>query len=161
MDMIELESGIEIMLRALHVPFKKVVLIKDVSVHFLIEDFGVMVCGINRLDYTEVNEKVDKEYPGWRLVYITTNDDLVEMRFDVIWTLMQSGYMKWVRINYPREFKNLIIEGGFGNRIIDERLKRWGDLPKHRFFVQDNISARNSATNYVLSSEPSFFDYMP
>jgi len=161
MDMVELEVGIETMLRALHAPFKKVVVMKDISVQFLIEDFGVMVCGINRVDYAEINEKVNTEYPGWRLVYITTNDDLVEVRYEVIWTLMQSGYMKWIRINFPREFKNLVIESGFGNRIIDERLKRWGDLPKHRFFIQDNISAKNTATNYVLTTEPSFFDYMP
>jgi len=159
--MIELEVGIETMLRALHVPFKKIIVLKDISIQFLVEDFGVMICGINRVDYAEVNEKINNDYPGWRLVYITTNDDLTEIRYEVIWTLMQSGYMKWIRINYPREFKNLVIETGFGNRIIAERLKRWGDLPKNTFFVQDNISAKSTATNYVLTTEPAFFDYMP
>lgn len=159
--MVELEVGIETMLRALHVSFKKTVLIKDISMQFMIEDFGVMVCGINRMDYSEINEKVNTEFPGWRLVYITTGEDLAEMRFEVIWTLMQAGYMKWIRINFPREFKNLVIESGFGNRIIDERLKRWGGLPKYNFFIQDNISAKNTATNYILATEPSFFDYMP
>jgi hypothetical protein len=158
--LIELESDIEITLRSLRVDFRKLYLVKDVSVQFVCEDFGVIVNAINRADYSYVNKVTIENFPNCRYVYITTFDDLLEAKDEIIWTLMQSGYMTYIRKEFGRQFKDLMIDN-FGNKIIDERLKRWGDQPKFKFFIEDNKEARQLPVNMVLSAEPSFFDMMP
>ena len=159
-ELIELESDIEIILRSLRVDFKKVYLVKDVSVQFICDDFGVIVNAINRVDYVYINKVTKENFPGHRYVYISTFDDLLEAKEAIIWMLMQSGYMRFIRLNFERQFKDLMMNG-FGNKIIDERLKRWGDQPKFKFFVEENKKARQLPVNMFLAEDPAFFDTMP
>jgi len=158
--LIELESDIEITLRSLRIDFKKVYLVKDVSVQFVCGDFGVVVNAINRTDYAYINKITVENFPNYRYIYISTFDDLLKAKEEIIWTLMQSGYMKYIRVNFERQFKGLMMDN-FGNKIIDERLKRWGDQPKFKFFVEENKEARQLPVNMVLATEPAFFDMMP
>jgi hypothetical protein len=158
--LIELESDIEIMLRSLRIDFKKVYLVKDVSVQFVCEGFGVIVNAINRSDYVYINKVTVENFPNHRYIYISIFDDLLEAKEEIIWTLMQSGYMKFIRVNFERQFKGLMMDN-FGNKIIDERLKRWGDSPKFKFFVEENKEARQLPVNMVLATDPTFFDMMP
>jgi len=158
--LIELEAEIEIILRSLRVTFKKVNLVKEVSVQLICEDFGVIVNAINRSDYAYINKITMENFPNYRYIYISTFDDLLEAKEEIIWTLMQSGYMKFIRTKFERQFKNLMMSG-FGNKIIDERLKRWGDQPKFKFFVEENKEARQLPVNMVLAPDPAFFDMMP
>lgn len=158
--LIELESDIEITLRSLRVGFKKIYLVKDVSVQFVCEDFGVIVNAINRADYAHINKITVENFPNHRYIYISTFDDLLKVKEEIIWTLMQSGYMKFIRMNFIRQFTELVTNG-FGNKIIDERLKRWGDRPKFKFFVEENREARQLPVSMVLAAEPAFFDMMP
>jgi len=159
-ELIELESDIEIVLRSLRVDFKKVYLVKDVSVQFVCEDFGVVVNAINRVDYFYINKVTLENFPNYRYIYISTFDDLLKAKEDIIWTLMQSGYMKFIRINFVRQFTELVMNN-FGNKIIDERLKRWGDQPKFKFFIEENKEARQLPVTMVLATDPAFFDMMP
>lgn len=159
-ELIELESDIEIVLRSLRVDFKKVYLVKDVSVQFVCEDFGVVVNAINRVDYFYINKVTLENFPNYRYIYISTFDDLLKAKEDIIWTLMQSGYMKFIRINFARQFTELVMNN-FGNKIIDERLKRWGDQPKFKFFIEENKEARQLPVTMVLATDPAFFDMMP
>jgi hypothetical protein len=158
--LIELEAEIEIILRSLRVGFKKTNTVKDVSVQFICEDFGVIVNAINRSDYVYINKITRENFPNYRYMYISTFDDLLEAKEELIWTLMQSGYMKFIRMNFIRQFTELVVNG-FGNKIIDERLKRWGDQPKFKFFVEENKEARQLPVTMVLATEPAFFDMMP
>ena len=160
MKLIELEAEIEIILRSLRVTFKKINLVKEVSVQLICEDFGVVANAINRNDYAYINKITMENFPNYRYIYISTFDDLIEAKEEIIWTLMQSGYMKFIRTNFRRQFTDLVVNG-FGNKIIDERLKRWGDQPKFKFFVQENKEARQLPVTMVLSTEPAFFDMMP
>ena len=158
--LIELESDLEIVLRSLRVNHKKVYLVKDVSVQFVCEDFGVIVNAINRADYAYINKITMENFPGYRYVYISTFDDLLEAKEEIIWILMESGYMKFIRTNFKRQFTDLVMNN-FGNKIIDERLKRWGDQSKFKFFIEENKEARQLPVNMVLATEPAFFDMMP
>jgi hypothetical protein len=156
-----LESDIETALFALRINFKKVSVAKDISVQYLIEDFGIIVCGIERRDYTQVNNAVQNVYEGWKLFHISTNENMVEKKDDLIWELMRSGYMIWIRNNFPRQFKQLIVDGNFGLKIINERLRIWNNEPRFKFLVEINEAAKTQSMAYLLSIEPGFFDYMP
>jgi hypothetical protein len=161
MIMEELEDQIKIVLDTLRVSSRKISLIKDVSFQFVIDDFGVIISGINRADYKLVKEAVEGQFPGWRDIYFTTFDEVNQIKEDIIWELMKGGYMRWVRFTFPRQFNNLIAMEGFGKKIIKKRLEIYGDKPKYRFFVSDNEAALVDADSYILSIDPGFYDMMP
>lgn len=160
MSLETLDGEITITLRTLRVPFKRINVVKQISTQFICEDFGVIVSSINRDDYTFVRDAVAAAYPNYRYVFIATNDNLVEAKDEVIWALMQGGFLRYVRINYSRQFNNLIMEG-FGQKIINERLRRWGDQPKYKFLIEENKKVLNLPTNMIITNDPAFFDYMP
>jgi hypothetical protein len=162
MDLKELEDYISIMLSQLRVTSKKLNLIRGISTQFVIEDFGLIICGINRIDYAQVNDTIIKNFPDWRIVYITTTDNVVEKKDEVLWNLMRCGYMKWLRYTFPRQVKS-IINGpeSLGQKIIKERLRIWANKPKYKFLVEDNKVALANGMLRELTTDPGFFDYMP
>lgn len=156
----ELEAEITITLRILRLPFTKVNVVKNISSQYVCDDFGVVISVIDRDDYTFVKTAVSTAYPDYRYVFVSTHDSLVEARDEIVWTLMQGGFMRFVRTQQPRQFNNLILEG-FGNKIINERLRRWGYKPKYKFLIEENIRARDIPVSMIITNDPAFFDYMP
>lgn len=162
MSLIELEASVTDMLRGFMVRFKHQIATKGISSYFIIDDFGAVVCCINRIDYAQVNDKVSEQFKGFRFIYLTDSDNVVESKYKVLWTLMRGGYMKWLRYNYPRQIKN-VLNGtdNLAKKIIEERLRLWADKPMYRFFIDDNKAALKGNMSRELSSDPSFFDYLP
>lgn len=156
----EMEAEIDITLKSLRVNSKKISVVPDVSVQFICEDFGTIVSVINRIDYSYVNKTVKEQYINYRYVYVSTYDNLIKKREEIIWELMGCGYMTFIRQNFPRQFQRLIADG-FGKKIIRERLRRWADKPMYKFLIEENIRVENVPTTMVLATEPAFFDYMP
>lgn len=161
--MYELEALLEANLRALRVEYRKEYLIKDISVQFVVEKFGVIVCGINRMDYKLVDTAVGDQYKGWRVVYLTTYDDMNEKRDEVLWALVRSGYLMWLRNNFTiTQYRNVMFEENWAHKIITKRLEIWGDSPKYRYLVEsDSFAKGQGRISEYLSKEPGFFDYMP
>jgi len=129
----EMEAEVAITLQSLRVPIKKASVVPDASVQLISDDFGTIVSVINRADYGFVNRSVRGHYPDYRYVYVSTYDNLIEKRDEIIWALMAGGFMTYIRQNYPRQFQHLMTDG-FGNKIIRERclsfsskriLKQW------------------------------------
>lgn len=162
MDLTELVDHASIMLNQLRVKYRSANLVRGVSTQLIIDDFGLIICCINRSDYAQVNNAVLDQYKDWRVIYITTNDNILEKKQDVLWELMRCGYMKWLRYTYPRQVKS-ILNGSddLGRKIIAERLRIWGDKPKYKFLVEDNRLAFQNGIMRELTDDPSFFDYMP
>lgn len=162
MDLQELEEHVAIILNQLRVKYRMMNLIKGVSTQLMVEDFGLIICCINRADYTQVNNAVLEQFKDWRTLYITTNDDITTKRLEILWSLMRCGYMKWLRYTFPRQVRN-ILNGpdDLGRKIIEERLRIWGDKPKFKFLVADNRVAFKNGILRELTNDPSFFDYMP
>ena len=156
----EMEAEVAITLQSLRVPSKRVSLVKDVSVQFVCNDFGTVVSVITRADYGYINKTVKEHYPDHRYVYVSTYDNLIEKRDEIVWAMMQGGFMTYIRQNFPRQFQRLITDG-FGNKIINERLRRWADKPMYRFLIEDNEKAKDVPVTMVLATEPAFYDYMP
>lgn len=162
MELQELEIHIKIMLKTFMLSSKKVSILKGIAVIFLIEDFGVTLCGINRIDYSQVEAAMQEKFKGWRHVYIATNDNMVEKKYDVLWELMRSGYMKWLRSVYPNQLKNTLTgPDSLGDRILRERLRIWADHPKYNYLIEDNKSVLKYGILRELPHDPGFFDYMP
>lgn len=158
----KIEGLIIPMLQTLLVKYSIVYLTKQPeSVQFVIEDYGTIINGIDGIDYSYVNGKVDKSFPGYRKIFVDIEDDQLEKKEEIIWALMSGGYMRWLRFTFQRQFNNLIVMENFGNKIIDERLKRWNDKPMYIAYIDDNKEAKVNAASYILSIDPGFFDYMP
>jgi len=156
----EMEAEVAITLQSLRVPTKKVSVVPEASIQFISEGFGTIVSVINRADYSFVNRSVKEHYPDYRYVYVSTYDNLIEKRDEIIWALMQGGFMTYIRENFPRQFQRLVTDG-FGNKIIKERLSRWNNKPMFKFLIEENTKAINAPVTMVLATEPAFFDYMP
>lgn len=156
----EMEAEVGITLKSLRVPTKKASVVPDVSVQFISEDFGTIISVINRADYGYINKTLREQYPEYRYVYISTYDNLIAKRDEIIWSLMEGGFMTYIRQNFPRQFQHLVTEG-FGVKIIKERLRRWADKPMYTFLISENEKAKVVPTTMVLATEPAFFDYMP
>lgn len=163
MNLSELENQVIIMLRHFHVNFKTMHISRGISTSLVVEDFGLVICCINRLDYTQVSNTVMDQFKDFRVVYLTTNDeDMQENKYRVLWALMRGGYMKWLRYTFPRQIQNLLNgSDNLGHRIIKERLRIWGNKPKYKFLVEDNNSVLKNGILRELSNDPGFFDYMP
>jgi hypothetical protein len=159
----ELTARLEENLRALRVEYRKESLIKDISVQFIVEKFGVVVCGINRLDYKLIDTAIGDQYEGWRVVYATTYDDLNEKKDEILWAMMRSGYISWLRHHLTdSQFRNLMFDHNYAHKIVDKRLELWGDSPKYRHLVEGDAFAKGQGRiSEYLSKEPGYFDHMP
>jgi hypothetical protein len=162
MNLLELEAQIAITLNHFRVKFYKSVLSRGISSQFIVEDFGLLICCINRVDYAEASCAINEGYQDWRNIYITTGDSISEKRYTILWGLMRGGYMKWLRYKHPRQVRSALNgPENLGQKIIEERLRVWGNKPKYRFFIEDNLAVLHNGIIRELSSDPGFFDYMP
>lgn len=150
-----------VILGALRVPYDTASVIKSITTQFIVGEFGVIVNVLNPGDYSVVSERVAKTFKGYRNVFMTPADNLNEKRYEILWTLMQSGYMKWLRLTYNTQFPTIIETDNLGGRIIEERLSRWDNMPMYGYLIADNLEAQKIGFRQMLSRDPSFFDYMP
>ncbi len=157
----DLEVEIESVLHALSVSYKIHRIMSGISFQFAIDDFGMTVCGIDRASYAVIDNAITNKFIGYKKVYFTVFDKIPDIKDEIVWELMISGYMLWLRSQYPRQFKNLIVNTNFGNRIIEERFRRWDDKRKYKFWIDYNKEAQKQAATFVLSQDPGFFDMMP
>lgn len=162
MSLLELEARVESMIKAFRLSFSKLVTLKGISTYFVISDFGLVVCCINRADYAQVSDNVSEQYKGWRFIYITPTDNVAKTKDEMLWALMRGGYMKWLRHYYPNQLKQ-ILDGadGIGKKVIEERIRIWGDKPMYKFLVEDNKSVLRNGILREYGVDPGFFDYMP
>lgn len=163
MSIKNLEVDITIMLTQFRVQFRSFNITgKDRSIQFSVEDFGLIVCCIDRYDYVQIKDLMLDRFKGWRLCFVTIGDNMLEKRYQILWDLMRCGYMKWLRYTYPRAIKNVLVgPDNLGQKIIEERLRIWADRPKYKYLIEDNKVALKNGVSRELTNDPSFFDYMP
>ena len=162
MDLQELGDQVSIILNHFFLEFKRLNLMRDMSVQFAIPDFGIIVCCIDRNDYSQINDVLNRDYLTWRKVFVALQDDLSDLRYNVLWELMRSGYMCWLRSAFPRQLKNVLLgTDNLGTRIIQERLRIWGNKVRYKFLIADNEFVLRNGILQEFSKNPGFFDYMP
>lgn len=76
---------------------------------------------------------------------------------EVFWALIRAGYLRKLRIENQKAHKGLIVANRWGLKIIEHRLKQFGDKPKYRFLSEEN---KRYLSNFDLSymTNPQFFD---
>ena len=162
MELQELDTHIRVMLNTFRVFSKKVNMLERMAVIFLAEDFGTIICGIDRADYGQINSVIREQFKNWRYVYITTQENISKKRYEVLWELMRGGYMKWLRTAHPHQIKNTLIgPDNLGVKILEERLRIWAKHPKYKYLIEDTESVLRYGILRELSHDPGFFDYMP
>ena len=160
--LVNLDTEIKIMLKALKLQFKAASLIKDVALTYQINMFGTVVCVMtNRYDYDIVADIANENFKGWNIFYIALQDSLLEKKEELIWELMRGGYMRWLRYEYQLHFKQILTMQNLGLKIIKERLRRFNDEPRFTYHIESNKWAQGQTVTYILAMDPGFFDYMP
>lgn len=156
----ELRAEADIMVSAFMLPYKKVKLGSNIPELIDIHELGVLIICIEPLDYSFVMQKLLDKYKGYRFIVLTCDDNLITKKDEILWEFMRSGYLRYLRYKYVRQFNNL-IQQGFGRKIIIERLRLWGDDPKYKFLVEENKRCLNISSAYLVAQDPAFFDFMP
>ncbi len=161
MTLDDLENNMAVMMKAFRVDYKLERLIKSITFQFIVPDFGLVATGMVASEYKIISDSVIQEYPDYRKIYIAHTDNFMEKKEDVLWALMRGGYIKWLRSQYQRDFKNLVVMQEFGKKIINKRLEVWDGQTRYNYLIRYNEDAKVQPATYMLSIDPSFFDYMP
>lgn len=161
MSIKETSYDVEVLLKALKIPFSTTNVMRHITTQFIIDDLGIVLSVLNPSDYSTINERVNFLFKEWKLMYIASTTDVVDRRYNIIFDFMRSGYMKWLRRAYRNQYVQIIETDNLGRRIIEERLRLWDNKPKYRLFIQENIEALKTSFRRIVSEEPGFFDYMP
>ncbi|HLD89558.1 MAG TPA: hypothetical protein VI911_00820 [Patescibacteria group bacterium] len=161
MNIDALATEVEIILKALFLTYRLDFTTNKSSFYIAIPMFGVVINGIYSVNYKLTDDSIDTRFNGYRIVYVTTEDLLHEWKISLIWALMRSGYLRYIRSRYSNQFKTLIIEQDFARRIIKERLRIWADKPKYVWLANENKEALGMSAAYILSVDPAFYDMMP
>jgi hypothetical protein len=121
---------------------------------FTVPMFGVKVI---YLDGQEFDKKI---LDGWYLVYIHPDFDVKKSKERIVWGLVQGGFFHYLRNNYKKTFHYMISQEGWGKLLIQERLKRYKELPKYVYFNEMDRDALQASETWVMSQDPGFFDCM-
>lgn len=154
-------TDVSTLLGALRVPYDITSVYKNITVQYVIKVFGTVVSVITPNEYGAVSSKVEDVFKGYRQLYFATSENISEKRYEIIWELMRSGYMKWLRHTYGPQFSNIIETDNLGGKIINERLKVWDYQPKYLYLITENLEAQGASFRRILAEDPAFFDYMP
>jgi hypothetical protein len=149
------------MLGALRVPYDVMSVYKQITIQYVVKQFGVVVSAINPSDYGAISSKVEETFEGYRHIYVASTDNISDKRYEVVWDLMRGGYMKYLRSVYGAQFPNILETDNLAGRIIEERLRIWDNKPMYIYLIQDNLEAQKMGARRLLAEDPSFFDYMP
>jgi len=97
---------------------------------------------------------------SWRVIIVRPSDSFEEKKMEIFWELMRSGYAHYLRTEVPRTFKTMITQQGWDKKIIEKRLEIYEDDPKYNYLRDYNKWALKQASSYLLSIDPSFFDFL-
>jgi hypothetical protein len=76
---------------------------------------------------------------------------------EILWNLIESGYLRKLRLEYPGAFKAIIVKADWGRKIINRRLEKLEDKPKHRFERKMNEDYKKEFVRSFME-DPGFFD---
>jgi hypothetical protein len=120
---------------------------------FTVDMFGIKV-------FFNCDVRDDRDKTGWRTLYIYTADSLNVKKDELTWEFVKSGYLNYVRTNFPRNFKKLITFEGWDRKLLNKRLERFGTHPKYNYLREDSKMALGASPSVIMSTEPGFYDFL-
>jgi len=125
------------------------------SAIFKISKFGVKVVYLNGQPFKKTI------LTGWLVAWVHPDYSIDKAREIIIYTLMEGGYFHYLRFNFPNVYKRIISMEGWDREILEERLRRYKELPKYNYFRELDNDALTESSTYILAVDPGFFDFMP
>lgn len=127
-----------------------------------IPDFGLI---IKFSDTTVFNVS---GYVGYSVMtYQLEHDEKVRLEFSesLMWHLISNGYMAYIRESEDggneRIFMSLLVNGNWGNKILNKRLSDWSKRPEKSFLIRRTRSLMEKlSVHQIYSRFPDFFDYI-
>lgn len=126
------------------------------DVVYKIPMFGVQII----FSPSGLSPKSARSTKGWRVVGISSSSNFEEKKIEVMWELMRSGYMHYLRIEAPNTFKQMINLHNWDRKIIGKRLELYGEDPMYNYLRDYNKWALKQSAGYLLSTDPGFFDFL-
>lgn len=127
--------------------------------HISVPAFGI-VFRFNPAYPSETN------YRGWDIIDISPEDldqNINKFTEDLIWMLIDKGYFSYLRHDVSGGktlYHRLLNYGGWGKRIIEQRLKYWNNQPKHKYLIELNKKHLSYSISYITTYYPDFFDHL-
>lgn len=119
---------------------------------FVIEQFGVQII------FNSPSVKIDTD--NWWCVNIEVDDNLEEKRYETLWQLVRGGYFHYLRTSYPNTYKKMFSMFNYDKRLVDERLRVFGNKPKYKYFKDINTLFKDMAANFIMATDPGFYDFL-
>lgn len=112
-------------------------------------------------------ENNDTSDYGWR-VFILDKARLEEepdyFREDMMWYLVEKGYLAYIRDielgTQNRIYNHIVLDAGWGQKIIEKRIELCGALPEHTFMKKRMEELKRFSMNKIISYCPGIFDYL-
>jgi len=133
---------------------------KDNEISIVLNNFGIKIAIDAKIDYTN-----DSTY---EVFHYKTTWNIEEQRIfgeSLMYCLIDRGYMAFIR-EHPdggrgRIYRSLLIEHGWGRRIIKRRLDDW-KLRKDRGFLckRTNEITNAFSIHELIDRFPGFFDFL-
>ncbi len=124
------------------------------SVIYEVSRFGVKII------YLDGQEFDKKTLDGWHIAWIHPDYSIKKARDKIVWALVKGGYFHYLRHNYKNTFHRTLTFEGWDRLLIDERLRRYKELPKYNYMREINNDAKRESPTFVLSIDPGFYDFI-
>jgi hypothetical protein len=124
------------------------------SAVFEVPRFGVKII---YLDGQEFDKKI---LEGWHIAWVHPDYSTSKAREKIIWALVKGGYFHYLRHNYKKTFQRTLAFEGWDKSLIEERMRRYKDMPKYNYMREINDDAKHESPTYVLSIDPGFYDFI-
>ena len=160
-DLDILKTEIKTTLVALGLKWEQLTLGHGVAEQYSVEAFGMVICVVDASNINFVANKIYEFFEGWRIIYVTSLQELGDKKDVLLWELSRSGYLKWLRLTNYQRFVSLLSTTNLANRILKKRLSIYGTKQKYNFLRQEDEAALKTSTIQILSMDPSFFDFIP
>jgi len=103
---------------------------------------------------------------GWKVFLVSKKKMETHpnyFREDVMWYLVEKGYFIYIReaMTGGNVFaQKLLVDSGWGKKIIDKRIELCGTKAEHTFMKERMKEYSQVAVIRILSLHPGFFDYL-
>jgi hypothetical protein len=144
----------------LRVPYKKGTDEVSKGVVLALHDFGIVI-HISKTPREPVINPGGETY----LFYCAEFKDKEISKFgeDLMWALIRAGYFAFLREHVPggeRIFRRLLLEHGWGYKIVNRRKEEWESLPSKRFLLRRLKKLTDEmAITEIIARWQGFFDF--
>jgi len=111
----------------------------------------------------KINGIEEPDDRGWKVFLIDVDklkSDPAYYREDLMWYLVEKGYMQYIRNISENVFKNILMGAGWAVKIMKKRIELSGKDPEHTFMRITAEEMLKLPLAKIISFNPGYFDYL-